>query len=706
MEKILRHVKSFLKTLICFLVACCLMPVVFMSFVCVHYSDELVNYVLSIKYPTLTISKSKKIRTFIDTPRNAGIFHFLLQIKGQCSFDQIKRYYAEKLTDARNKAGYLRFPKLRQKLVTCWGHYAWVNDNSSFNINNHVVLSARTYRGRPVNDSNIQDFVSELATKYIPSDLPQWQVIIIPTSSSMGAQTEAVTDTATPTSQSMDGDQYYVLVKVHHLIIAEEEDLHISEILMLQENGRKPTINIGHPLGAATKPQALSSFVREPIHIRRLLNHITAQIVNTWNAFIYEFESLETPDGYRPVHITNVTQLLSVLLIVAVNVCIDYWRTMQLRQKLRRRYNVHKDNYGRLKIFTALLMKEIDRRNLSWPTAWMAIRTSWHPTNIAKTWTKFLWRVNINNTVLLPYRIYCELMAIRELIFKGQTHLTHTHIGRISIYLPLLLYAQIEFFKICYEIFKAPVNIYEELFVKPSKEANILQLKSYSGRKIVSFSKPINAAEMRQRQRFDAHAHESDFVLACLAGALRDYFAMHHNAAPVPKVLNTTCRTIAKGYFTENTGNKAEHIGGVVFLQLPMKSPGLELVQHMHTIVEDIRAKQIMIYLASMGQTRFDLLTALVPRVLTKVCLNFFSHNFPVTITEIHGATSDFRTLWSHTVEDVLLFRPPQSKTCLSLNIHRFGDRYRLAIMADTQLGPDHSQISRAFENYIENVVI
>lgn len=95
----------------------------------VHYSDELVNYVLSIKYPTLTISKSKKIRTFVDTPRNAGIFHFLLQIKGQCDFEQIKQYYADNLTDARDKAGYLRFPKLRQKLVTCWGHYAWVNDN-------------------------------------------------------------------------------------------------------------------------------------------------------------------------------------------------------------------------------------------------------------------------------------------------------------------------------------------------------------------------------------------------------------------------------------------------------------------------------------------------------------------------------------------------------------------------------------------------
>lgn len=42
----------------------------------------------------------------------------------------------------------------------------------------------------------------------------------------------------------------------------------------------------------------------------------------------------------------------------------------------------------------------------------------------------------------------------------------------------------------------------------------------------------------------------------------------------------------------------------------------------------------------------------------------------------------------------------------LSLNIHRFGDRYRLAVMSDTQLGPDHSIITRSFENYMETVTL
>lgn len=83
---------------------------------------------MSITYPNHTISKSKKIRTLIDTPKNAGIFHFLLQVEGPCDFERIKRAYALQLVELKDKAGMLKFPKLRQKLVSIWWHYGWVND--------------------------------------------------------------------------------------------------------------------------------------------------------------------------------------------------------------------------------------------------------------------------------------------------------------------------------------------------------------------------------------------------------------------------------------------------------------------------------------------------------------------------------------------------------------------------------------------------
>ncbi|KAH8328420.1 hypothetical protein KR067_009032, partial [Drosophila pandora] len=687
-----QELKSLLKTLACFVVALMLVPLLLLSFLCAHFGNELSNYVLSIKYPNLTISKSKKIRTLIDTPKNAGIFHFLLQVEGKCDFERIKRSYSQYLTDLRDKTGTLRFPKLRQKLVTCWGNYAWVNDNSGFNINNHVLLSTHKYRGRPVTESNIQDYVSELATKYIPSDLPQWQVIVIPNSE--------------PTQP------YYILIKLHHLIIAEEEDLHVSEMLLLKDpqNQQKTLMSLNDGLGEiSNQEQQLSHFVRKPEHISRLINHVVHLVVCRWQQFIYEFESLEGPDGSSSsVPVRNLSQLISLLIIVIVNVVLGYWRSRTLLKKLKRRSGHYRNEMGRIQTIRLLLNREIEDRNLSWMGARSAIYNSLQPTNLAKVWTRFLWRLNLNHFLLLPYHFYCEFLAFGDVLFKGQTSYTSTYCARLHLYVPLLLYAQLELFKIFWELFKAPRNIYEVLIEQPTKELNILHKKSYAGRKIVSFSRSLNGVQLRERNRakFNNDLRESDFSLTCLAGAVHDYFETFSSEIRVPNLLNTTCRTIDKGYFTSRSGDKSENIGGVVFLQLPLREPDTNHAKELHEIVEKIRMQQIMIYLASIGQTKYSLLTSLLPHVLTKIFINFFSYNFPITITEIYGATDEFQSAWGQKVQDVLLFRPPQSKTCLSLNLHRFGDKYRLAVMADTHLAPDHTIITRSFERYMETITL
>ncbi|XP_023291375.2 uncharacterized protein LOC111674922 [Lucilia cuprina] len=700
MGKILNETKYFLKTLVCFLAACLLVPIILLTFIFVHYSNELVNYVLSIKYPQISISKTKKIRSLIDTRRNAGIFNFLIQVKGPCDFDQIKRYYEEHLTSAREKTGQLKFPKLRQQLVNCWGHYGWVKDTSSFNLNNHILLNTSPHRGYAVNDSNIQDFISDLVTKYIPSDLPQWQVIVIPTS------TKASTSQEEKNDEYDQDEHYYILLKIHHLIIADEDDLHISEMLMLKDDSDKPIVEIGGVTRRNSKLNNISSFIRKPHHIENLFRHICMVILNQWNKFIYEFESLETPDGVIDLKITTLSQLLSVLLIIAVNVFVNYWKIMSSKRKTKSLRKHHPEMEGRYRIITKLVAKEVNKRHLSWKVASDAVSNSLQLTNLTKTWAKIMWQMNVSSIMSIPYNVYLELFAMRELIFKGETRLITTYSSRLSVYVPLLIYAQMEFIKICYEIFKAPVNIYEELVQYPSKEENKLHKMSYSGRKIVSFTKSIDGKQLQKRLTFSDEIRESDYILACLSAAIYDYFQYYNKEVPVPKMLNTTCRTMGKGYLTDNLGDKTDFIGGVVFLQLPLKVPDRDHAKKIHSIIEQIRRKQIMIYLASMGQTKYDMLTSIFPSVLTKICINYFSSNFPVTITEIHGENSEFQTLWGQKVDDVLLFRPPQSKTCLSLNIHRFGDKFRLAVMADTQLGPEHSIITRSFENYMETISI
>ena len=55
---------------------------------------------------------------------------------------------------------------------------------SKFDINNHIILCPRKYRGRLVTENNVQDCINELVTKYIPAEHPQWQIIVIPVANS------------------------------------------------------------------------------------------------------------------------------------------------------------------------------------------------------------------------------------------------------------------------------------------------------------------------------------------------------------------------------------------------------------------------------------------------------------------------------------------------------------------------------------------
>lgn len=51
---------------------------------------------------------------------------------------------------------------------------------SSFNIENHITMYPSNYRGRPVTETNIQDYISNIVSKYLPPDLPPWQICVIP----------------------------------------------------------------------------------------------------------------------------------------------------------------------------------------------------------------------------------------------------------------------------------------------------------------------------------------------------------------------------------------------------------------------------------------------------------------------------------------------------------------------------------------------
>lgn len=52
--------------------------------------------------------------------------------------------------------------------------------NRIFNVDNHIVVHSPNYRGRSVNESNVQNYISNIISKYLPSNIPPWQICIVP----------------------------------------------------------------------------------------------------------------------------------------------------------------------------------------------------------------------------------------------------------------------------------------------------------------------------------------------------------------------------------------------------------------------------------------------------------------------------------------------------------------------------------------------
>lgn len=110
-------------------------------------------YILSSMHPDVEFITNTTVRTLVDTRRNQGIFTVLARVKGQPRVDLVRRHLQD-IISRTDKLGNLAFPKLRKCLVSRWGSYAW--KATDFNLEQVLVVDQRSYRGRPINDSNIQ----------------------------------------------------------------------------------------------------------------------------------------------------------------------------------------------------------------------------------------------------------------------------------------------------------------------------------------------------------------------------------------------------------------------------------------------------------------------------------------------------------------------------------------------------------------------
>lgn len=73
-------------------------------------------------------------------------------------------------------------------------------------MDNHITVYPSFYRGRAVTEANIQDYISNIVSKYLPPDLPPWQICVIPLSNA--SRSEDVTASTSAASETVASESF------------------------------------------------------------------------------------------------------------------------------------------------------------------------------------------------------------------------------------------------------------------------------------------------------------------------------------------------------------------------------------------------------------------------------------------------------------------------------------------------------------------
>lgn len=189
----------------------------------------------------------------------------------------------------------------------------------------------------------------------------------------------------------------------------------------------------------------------------------------------------------------------------------------------------------------------------------------------------------------------------------------------------------------------------------------------------------------------------NDLLLACVAGALRDYLIEHGDAVDaltIRALVPVNLRPIDKAY---RLGNRF----GLVFLDLPI---GIENpVERLYAVRENMRALKgsyqpllALGLLAAMGAG---------PQVLQDTVLRALSRNATAVMTNVPGPQA---ALWLGGAKLAsLMFWVPQSGDIgLGVSILSYDGSVRFGIVADRALCPDPERISARFGDEFEKLTL
>nr|XP_012137808.1 PREDICTED: uncharacterized protein LOC100882692 isoform X3 [Megachile rotundata] len=538
---------------------------------------------------------------------------------------------------------------LRAGLSTRCGLYVW-KDLDYFSVDNQLLNSPCSFRGRPITESNIQDYVSDLTSKFFPPGQPPWQVHVI--------------------NCFLRGEEYQVcLVRVHHLLLRQEH-LALADFLPLRYSTDGWTCQ--------DPDSPFTNLYAEPAALPKLYQKLTESFSNYWNEFLYNNDPNERPEILKKQIGSFQCAKIGVIVLVSS------------LKELTRRYRKG-EKRGFFEVFS-ILQREANKRSFGPLVFLRALLKSMNPFEAIYYVITWLWYLAITLTLKTPILLLRELRALKS---RHKHYYPDTLTSMLWYYVPLVFQASMEVLSITWIAIKAPKMILEELFLK-HPQANRLQTTSPCGRKVVAWSEEVEFEVLRKISSMTG-ATEAEILLAATVDALKEYF--RHSEVRIPDdVLATGKFTSQRAIFVQNHEPR-----GVLCLALPTRTPLfeddlVEILQVIQKNVREARSKQSALYAITAAEASVGLISSCLPSLMLKVLLNQLTRRYSLSLTHVDG------DLPVEGVDAVMYWRPPQGNCNMSITLHRYGNGVRMGVMGDALIGPEHSIITRTFPKSVENL--
>lgn len=537
-------------------------------------------------------------------------------------------------------------------------------------------MGPTAFKTRPISEANIQECVSSIVSKYMPPDFPPWQIKVIP----------MINDKA-----------YYMLIRIHHLILDEQRNLNVCDMMLLDRSrGMRTTIQTLSDDQKRLLETPLSNMIRTPRSTIAICEDVGEILIDRWNIFVHKHDSLDHHDGLvkKP---DSLNDFLASVVMMLLNSYLDY------KQNVEKVLNKSTDPQAHLRFMVDLMMKEYERRQLSIKLLFTIAMNTFNPIKVGGEIVKLIWWSIITWIFLSPWYVWREMEAVRRFIFLNQNVQPNSVVGFLINYVPLAVGAIQELLYYLNILISGPRLFIEGTLFTNEPSTHCLQSATLCGRKVLSWSEELSCDELKNKAQRNQQTH-SEVLLSTVSSCLINSFE-ESNETP-PSHVRINYRSISYDYLFGSNHEKK----GVVGIRMPIQAPSVNQLVNIRRQIQTTRNEQVVAYLISMIQMRFDFLTTVLPSIWLKVIISFLSKKFSISITEVldfnHTEPVEYFTCWNAEISDVLFFRTPQANTSMAITIQRFKNSIRMCVMCDSNLSGKHQHISNHFYEAFQEIPV